>query len=150
MISSIFWWIVIWLVMIYDTVKLLTIKSDYLIIDVWDMVFSMERDIPHRDTPGTFLFIHFNSKYLNFNPNNANSFQIIIFHSKKYFFVHVLLMFFQMIISSVFLNVWFVFQFCFLFFFSNMFFFCFFVFLIIFVFFFPIFMLIVCWFFLFF
>ena len=59
----------------------------------------MERDIPHRDTPETFLFIHFNSKYLNFNPNNANSFQIIIFHSKKYFFVHVLLMFFQMIIS---------------------------------------------------
>ena len=26
--------------------------------------FSMERDIPYRDTPKTFLFIHFNSKYI--------------------------------------------------------------------------------------
>jgi len=25
----------------------------------------MERDIPHRDTPGTLLFINFNSKYFN-------------------------------------------------------------------------------------
>ena len=26
----------------------------------------MVRDIPYRDTPRTFLFIHFNSKYFNF------------------------------------------------------------------------------------
>ena len=62
-------------------------------------VFSMERDIPHRDTPGIFLFIHVNSKYFNFLPNNAISFQISNFYSKKYFVVHVLSRFFQMIIS---------------------------------------------------
>jgi hypothetical protein len=45
-----------------------------------------ERDIPHRDPPGTFLFINFSSKYFNFIPNNAISFQIIIFHSKKNIF----------------------------------------------------------------
>ena len=39
-------------------------------------VFSMERDIPHRDTPGIFLFIHVNSKYFNFLPNSAILFQI--------------------------------------------------------------------------
>ena len=50
-------------------------------------VFSMERDIPHRDTPGIFLFIHVNSKYFNFLPNNAISFQISNFYSKKYFVV---------------------------------------------------------------
>ena len=43
----------------------------------------MERDIPHRDTPGTFLFINFSSKYFKFIPNNAISFQLIIFHSKE-------------------------------------------------------------------
>ena len=38
-------------------------------------IFSMERVIPHRDTPGTFLFIDFNSKYLIL-------FQVMQFHSK--------------------------------------------------------------------
>ena len=61
--------------------------------------FSMERGIPHRDTPGTFLFINFNSKYFNFIPNNAISFQIILCHSKKYFFIHVFKGFFEMMIS---------------------------------------------------
>jgi hypothetical protein len=55
--------------------------------------FSMERDIPHRDTPGTFLFIDFNSKYFNFIPNNAISFQIIIVHSKN----SLSLMFFKVV-----------------------------------------------------
>ena len=41
----------------------------------------MERDIPHRDTPGTFLFSDFNSKYFNFISNNAISFQMIIYCS---------------------------------------------------------------------
>ena len=31
--------------------------------------FSMERDIPHRDTPATFLFMNFNSTYFNFSTN---------------------------------------------------------------------------------
>ena len=35
----------------------------------------MERDIAHRDTPGTFLFINFNSKYFNLIRNNAISFR---------------------------------------------------------------------------
>ena len=49
--------------------------------------FSMERDIPHshRDTPGTFLFIHFNSKYFNFISNNAISFQLFCFIPKNTF-----------------------------------------------------------------
>ena len=38
-------------------------------------VFSMQRDIPYRDTPRTFLFIHFNSKTIIL-------FHIIPFHSK--------------------------------------------------------------------
>lgn len=46
-------------------------------------VFSMERDITCRDTPTTFLFTHFSSKYFNFTPNNTMSFQITIVHSKK-------------------------------------------------------------------
>ena len=53
----------------------------------------MKRDIPHRNTPGTFHYINFNSKYFNFIPNNAISFEIIVFHSKKYFFVHVYFIF---------------------------------------------------------
>ena len=39
------------------------------------LFFSMEGGIPHRDTPGTFLFI-------NLIRNISNSFQIMQFHSK--------------------------------------------------------------------
>ena len=83
--------------------------------------FSMERDIPHRDTPGTFFFINFNSKYFNFIPNNAISFQIILFHSKKHVFVHVFKGFFEMMISRFVVVFWkfrFVFVFKILFLFS--------------------------------
>ena len=68
----------------------------------------MERDIPHRDTPETFLFIHFNSKYFKFIPNNSISFQIIIFHSKNYFFVHVFFRF-----EGLFQDLLFFFPICF-------------------------------------
>ena len=34
----------------------------YMCIYLIYIIFS-ERDIPHRDTPGTFLFINLNSKY---------------------------------------------------------------------------------------
>ena len=53
-------------------------KPPFLASKIWIhlysiMFFSMERDIPYRDTPRTFLFIHLihvNSKYFNFIPNN--------------------------------------------------------------------------------
>ena len=45
----------------------------------------MERDIPHRDIPGTFLIINLNTKYFNFILNNEISFQIMKFHSKYLF-----------------------------------------------------------------
>ena len=47
----------------------------------------MERDIPCRDTPRTFLFIHFNSTYFNFIPNNSISFQIYFSFQKNFSFM---------------------------------------------------------------
>ena len=55
----------------------------------------MERDIPDRDTPGTFLFIHVSSTYVNFVPHNSMSFQRNMLHSQKkcHLCVHVFLNF---------------------------------------------------------
>ena len=74
---------------------------------LWTLVFSMERDIPHRDIPGTFLIINLNTKYFNFILNNEISFQIMKFHSKYLFFISkhtfsfMFLRFFQLMISRI-------------------------------------------------
>ena len=44
---------------------------------------NLGQPIPYRDTPRTFLWIHFNSKFVNFFPNNSVSFQIVIVSFQK-------------------------------------------------------------------
>ena len=83
-------------------------------------IFSMEREILHRDTPGTFLFINFNSKYFNFSPGNAISFEIVNFHPKNTFSFMFSEGFFQMMISRfVIISYYFLFIFPYVFVFLN-------------------------------
>jgi hypothetical protein len=71
----------------------------------------MERDITCRDTPRTFLFIHFNSTYFNFIPNNSISFQIYFSFQKNFSFM--LLRLFQRNISGFVVIIYFVWRFFF-------------------------------------
>ena len=71
----------------------------------------MERDIPCRDTPRTFLFIHFNSTYFNFIPNNSISFQIYFSFQKK--IIHVV-----KVISKEYFRICCYYLFCLAFFFD--------------------------------
>ena len=52
------------------------------------MFFLWRGKFPYGDTPRTFLCIDFNSKHINFIPNNSMSFQMIIVHSKKHSSFH--------------------------------------------------------------
>ena len=53
----------------------LYLTPPYLVHELHPLFFPMERDIPYRDTPRTFLFM--------LSPKNSMSFQMIPFHSRK-------------------------------------------------------------------